>query len=29
VNLTEDYRVRASPEQVVKAFDGWASHSGG
>ena len=29
VNLTEDYRVRARPEQVLKAFDGWASHPGG
>jgi peroxiredoxin len=29
VNLTEDYRVRARPEQVLKAFDGWATHSGG
>jgi peroxiredoxin len=29
VNLTEDYRVRARPQQVLKAFDGWASHSGG
>jgi peroxiredoxin len=28
VNLTEDFRVRARPEQVLKAFDGWASHSG-
>jgi peroxiredoxin len=29
VNLTEDYRVRARPQQVLKAFDGWASHPGG
>lgn len=29
VNLTEDYRVRARPQQVLKAFDGWASHLGG
>lgn len=29
VNLTEDYRVRTRPQQVLKAFDGWASHSGG
>ena len=29
VNLTEDYRVRARPQQALKVFDGWASHSGG
>jgi peroxiredoxin len=30
VNLTEDYRVRARPQQVLRAFDGGpSSHSGG
>jgi len=29
VNLTEDYRVRARPQQVLRAFDGWASQPGG
>jgi peroxiredoxin len=28
VNLTEDYRVRARPQQVLRAFDGGASNSG-
>jgi hypothetical protein len=28
VNLTEDDRVHARPQQVSKAFDGWASHYG-
>lgn len=28
VNFTEDYRVRTRPEQVLKAFDGWAAHPG-